>query len=143
MFVWMRKSLWSDAKILAKIIERCIGIGWFRYYHLLVSKTMHFFIISYPKLCFRVVLEPFPEAESAPIRSAVKFYFDIDIRKISNFFKKYFFRSIKKKLIQIKWPFSRGRRVPPILLQTRVHVLESLGIPGIRDICPYYPKALN
>lgn len=30
--------------------------------------------------------EPFSEAESAPIRSAVKFYFDIDVRIIPTFF---------------------------------------------------------
>ena len=102
MFVWMRKSLWSDAKILAKIIERCIGIGWFRYYHLLVSKTMPFFIISYPKLCFRVVLEPFPEAGSASSRSAVKLYFYIDIRVFSNFSKNIFSIDQKKSSKKMK-----------------------------------------
>ena len=31
-------------------------------------------------------IEPFSEAESAPIRSAVKFYFDIDVRIFPTFF---------------------------------------------------------
>ena len=43
-------------------------------------------------------IEPFSEAESAPIRSAVKFYFDIDVRIFFQLLQKIFFRSIKKKL---------------------------------------------
>ena len=49
-------------------------------------------------------LEWFSEAGSAPIRSAVKFYFDIDVRIFFNFFKKYFFRSTKKN--RKNWKFS-------------------------------------
>ena len=41
-------------------------------------------------------LEWFSEAWSAPIRSAVKFYFDIDVRIFSNFFITYFFDRSKK-----------------------------------------------
>ena len=36
-------------------------------------------------------LECFSEAESAPIRSVLKFCFDLDIRFFPNFSKKYFF----------------------------------------------------
>ena len=47
---------------------------------------------------FRVVLEAFSEAESAPIRSAVKIYFDLDVRIFFQLFQKTYFRSIKKKV---------------------------------------------
>ena len=53
-----------------------------------ILQTLPF--LSYPKLCFRVVYEPFPEVESAPIRFAVKFYFDMDVPIFYNFFKKMF-----------------------------------------------------
>ena len=43
-------------------------------------------------------LEWFSEAGSAPIRSAVKFYFDIDVRIFFQLLQKIFFRSIKKKV---------------------------------------------
>ena len=48
-------------------------------------------------------IEPFSEAESAPIRSAVKFYFDIDVRIFVQLFfdrSKKYFRSAKKKILQ-------------------------------------------
>ena len=48
-------------------------------------------------------IEPFAEAESAPIRSAVKFYFDIDVRIFVQLFvyrSKKYFRSTKKKICQ-------------------------------------------
>ena len=45
------------------------------------------------KLCFRVVFKGW---ESTPIRSAVKFYFDIDVRKCFQLFQKIFFQSIQK-----------------------------------------------
>ena len=41
-------------------------------------------------------LEWFSEAGSAPIRSAVKFYFDIDVRKCFQLFQNIFFQSIQK-----------------------------------------------
>ena len=43
-------------------------------------------------------LEWFSEAGSAPIRSAVKFYFDLDVRIFFQLLQKIFFRSIKKKV---------------------------------------------
>ena len=45
-------------------------------------------------------LEWFSEAGNAPIRSAVKFYFDIDVRIFFQLPQKIFFRSIKKKVIE-------------------------------------------
>ena len=51
---------------------------------------------------FRVVLEAVAEAESATIRSAVKFYFNIDVsKKISTFSKNIF--SVDEKYFEKFW----------------------------------------
>ena len=60
-------------------------------------QTQNFFICGQ-----NYSLEWVSEAGSAPIRSAVTFYFDIDVRIFFNFFKKIFFRSIKKKLKKVE-----------------------------------------
>ena len=62
------------------------------------------FLSIWTVLALKVVLEAFAEAESAPIRSAVKFYFDIDVSKkieifilnIFDFFR--FFFQIDRKI---------------------------------------------
>ena len=43
-------------------------------------------------------LECFSEAGSAPIRSARRFYFDLDVQKISQLFQKKFFGRLKKNI---------------------------------------------
>ena len=45
-------------------------------------------------------LEWFSEAGSAPIRSAVKFYFEIDVRIFFNFFKNIFGKKSEKSRFQ-------------------------------------------
>ena len=55
-------------------------------------------------------LEWFSEAGSAPIRSAVTFYFDIDVRIFFSTSSKNIFRSIKKKFENFRksWKFSKS-----------------------------------
>ena len=60
--------------------------------------------------CQKCTLEWFSEAGSAPIRSAMKFYFDIDVRIFFNFFKKIFF-SIDQKKIGKSWKFSKKSKI--------------------------------
>ena len=59
--------------------------------------------------------EWFAEAESVAIRSAVKFYFDIDVQIFFQLLQKIFFRSIQKKKFENfrkKWKFSIFRFFP-------------------------------
>ena len=44
-------------------------------------------IVLFSETASNYTLEWFSEAGSAPIRSAMKFYFDIDVRIFFNFFK--------------------------------------------------------
>ena len=48
-------------------------------------------IVLFSETASNYALEWFSEAGSAPIRSAVKFYFDTDVRIFSNFFPKNIF----------------------------------------------------
>ena len=58
-------------------------------------------IVLFSETASNYALEWFSEAGSAPIRSAVKFYFDIDVRIFFQLLQKIFFRSIKKKSSKI------------------------------------------
>ena len=55
-----------------------------------------FFTVQSPICLVNYALEWFSEAESTPIRSAVKFHFDIDVRKCFQLFQNIFFQSIQK-----------------------------------------------
>ena len=65
-----------------------------------VEKFTPFLDIGVTLLQLSEFIEPLSEAESAPIRSAVQFYFDIDVRIFVQLFfdrSKKYFRSAKKK----------------------------------------------
>ena len=61
-----------------------------------------------------MVLEPFSEAESAPIRSAVKFYFDIDVRIFFSTSSKNIFSIDPKKKVR---KFSKKSKIFDLFLE--------------------------
>ena len=70
------------------------------------SEDSDLYLIGHLRYIFSIcgqnyTLEWFSEAGSAPIRSAVKFPFDIDVRFFSQLSQKIFFRSIKRKKSKI------------------------------------------
>ena len=75
------------------------AINWsISWWNLMKGNTKFHRTDSYPKVCFRVVYEPFSEVESAPIRSAVKFYVGMDAPIFSSTFSKNVFDRSKNKL---------------------------------------------
>ena len=60
-------------------------------------------------------LEWFSKAESAPIRSAMKFYFDIDVRKCFSTYSKNFSSTEKKNFFKLK------KRNPDIKIEAKFH----------------------
>ena len=58
------------------------------------------FLYTFSKCCQNYTLEWFSEAGSAPIRSAVKFPFDIDVRFFPNCLKKYIFSVDQKEKVE-------------------------------------------
>ena len=101
--VWCVSGHVSVGIVAMWCVNTSPAINWsISWWNLMKGNTKFHRTDSYPKVCFRVVYEPFSEVDSAPIRSAVKFYFDIDVRIfLSTSSKNIFSIDQKKKLKQI------------------------------------------
>ena len=79
----------------AAAIAHCLIFASIQNTSICAKKLLKFSFLKCFSICGQnYTLEWFPEAGSAPIRSAVKFYFDLDVRIFFHFQK--YFRSITK-----------------------------------------------
>ena len=96
--LWNTSALWSfrSPSGTSRELSDSHDICYSQQLLLCDSKTTPFFVISYPKLCFRVVLNHFQRLRVLPFDPQWNFTSILISGFFSNFFKKIFFRSIKK-----------------------------------------------